>query len=138
MMKLRFSRLYQKLSYVALIGGPGLSSKEKDLKHSRGRNFDLIIPKLGTNVGFIKVKIELVDELCEAKRSSNTFLQKNTVILSSGRNFDPIVYKLDSKVGLVKILIKVKEELCEYNRCSMTFLKKCSFLNSSQYLYFAL
>ena len=41
------------MSYVAPIGEVGLSSKENPLKHSRGRNFDPIVFKLGTNVGLV-------------------------------------------------------------------------------------
>ena len=49
-----------KMDYVTLIGLAGLSSKEKPLKHCRGRNFDWIVSKFHTHVGLIKLKI-----LCE-------------------------------------------------------------------------
>ena len=60
-----------------------LSSKEKALVHDRGRNFDPIIPKLGINVGFIKIQIEFVDELCGANRSDNTFLQRKLIVTNN-------------------------------------------------------
>ena len=66
-----------KISFVAQIEVASLSSKEKALVPDRGRNFELIILKLGINVVFfIKIQIEFIDELCGANRSGNTFLQK--------------------------------------------------------------
>ena len=41
------------MSHVALIGEAGLSCKEKALKHSRGRNFNPIVSKLGTKEGIL-------------------------------------------------------------------------------------
>ena len=38
------------MSYVEPMEEVGLSSKEKALKRSRGRNFDPIVTKLGTHV----------------------------------------------------------------------------------------
>ena len=49
------------LSYVASIEVKILSSKEKALVRDRGRNFDLIILKLGINVDFINIQINFVD-----------------------------------------------------------------------------
>ena len=43
------------MSYVASIEEAGLSSNQKALKRSRGRNFDPIVIKYGTNVGLIKL-----------------------------------------------------------------------------------
>ena len=43
------------MSYVESIEETGLSSNEKALKHSRGRNFDPIVTKLGSHVGLIKL-----------------------------------------------------------------------------------
>ena len=57
------------------IEGRRLSSKEKALVHDRGRNFDPILIKLGTNVGIIRIQIRFIDELCGTNRSGNTFLQ---------------------------------------------------------------
>ena len=48
------------MGYVTLTVEAGLSSKEKPLKHSRGRNFDYIVTKFHTHVGIIKIHI-----LCE-------------------------------------------------------------------------
>ena len=63
--------------YVAQIGAAGLSSKEKSGRHTRGRNFDPIVFKIGTHVGLIKPQIKFENELCEANRdagpSSNFF-----------------------------------------------------------------
>ena len=81
---------------MAPIKEAGLSSKEKSLKHSRGRNFEWIFIKLYTHVilikiqilcenklcginrsvDFIKIQIKFVNELCGANRSGNTFLQR--------------------------------------------------------------
>ena len=41
------------MSNVEPIGAAGLSSKEKTKILSRGRNFDPIVTKLGTQVGLI-------------------------------------------------------------------------------------
>ena len=42
---------------MTLIVETGLSSKEKPLKHSRGRNFDWIVLKFHTHIGLIKIQI---------------------------------------------------------------------------------
>ena len=44
------------MGYVTPIGEAGLSSKEKPMKHSRGRNSDWIFTKFHTHVGFIKIQ----------------------------------------------------------------------------------
>ena len=44
------------LGYVALIEEAELSSKEKVIKHSRGRNINRIVTKLNIHVGFIKIQ----------------------------------------------------------------------------------
>ena len=80
-----------KISYGAQIEVAILSYKEKDLVHDLGRNFDPIILKLGTNVGFIKIQIKFVDKLCGVNKIGNTFLQRKTIKLSRSRNFAPIV-----------------------------------------------
>ena len=41
--------------HVVLIEVVGFSSKEKALVQDRGRNFESINTKLGTNVGLIKI-----------------------------------------------------------------------------------
>ena len=61
---------------MPLIGVAGLSLKEKNVKYSRGHNFDPIITKLGTNVGLIKLHIEFGDEICGANRIGRTFLER--------------------------------------------------------------
>ena len=48
------------MGYVAQIVEAGLSSKEKAMKYSRGRDIHLIVSKLCIQVGFIKIYI-----LCE-------------------------------------------------------------------------
>ena len=45
------------MSYVEPIEEAGISSKEKALKRSRGRNFYSIITKLSTFIGLIKIQI---------------------------------------------------------------------------------
>ena len=57
-----------KISYVAQIRAAGLSSKEKSVRHSKGRNLDPIIFKIGTHVGLIKLQIKFENELCGANR----------------------------------------------------------------------
>ena len=59
---------------MALIGETGLSSKEKAMKHSRGRNFNSIASNLGTKEGLVCIIIEVIYELCESNKSSMTFL----------------------------------------------------------------
>ena len=87
-----------------------LPSKEKDLVHNRGCNFDLITTKLYTLVQLIKIQIEFVDELYSTNREGRTFLQRKTFeTLYRGRNIDPIVSKLGTKVGLVSILKRSKK-----------------------------
>ena len=49
-------RLYQKKDYVTPIVEAGLSSKEKAIKYSIGRNIHPIATKLGINVGLIKTQ----------------------------------------------------------------------------------
>ena len=46
-------KFVSKISYVTPIVEAGLSPKEKPLKHSRGRNFALIVSKLGTKVDLV-------------------------------------------------------------------------------------
>ena len=48
------------MNYVAPIEGAGISSKEKTMNHSGGRNFNWIVIKLYTHVGLIRIQI-----LCE-------------------------------------------------------------------------
>ena len=48
---------------MAQIGAAGLSSKEKSVRHSRGRNFDPIVFKIGTHVGLIKPQIMFENEV---------------------------------------------------------------------------
>ena len=45
------------MNYVAPIEGAGLSSKEKALKHSRGRKFNWIVIKFYTHEGLIRIQI---------------------------------------------------------------------------------
>ena len=45
------------MGYVTSIGEAELYSKEKPLKHSRGRNFIWIVIKFHTHVGLIKIQI---------------------------------------------------------------------------------
>ena len=64
------------MGYVAPIEEAGLSSKEKALKRSRGRNFDPIVTKLGTNVGVsyrLSLEIGYVEPIGEAGPSSKDF-----------------------------------------------------------------
>ena len=65
-----------KISYVVQIEVAIFSYREKSRIHVRGRNFDPIIPKLGTNIGLIKIQIEFIDELCGVNKSANTFHQR--------------------------------------------------------------
>ena len=51
---------------MAQIGAAGLSLKEKSGRHSRGRNSDPIVFKIGTHVGLIKQQIKFENELCGA------------------------------------------------------------------------
>ena len=69
-----------KISYVALIGTASLSSKEKSCQHSRGRNFDPIVFKIGTNVSLIKPQIKSENELSGANRKGRTFLANNAIM----------------------------------------------------------
>ena len=43
------------MGYVAQIVETGLFSKEKPIKHSRGRNIDSIVSKHCIEIGFIKI-----------------------------------------------------------------------------------
>ena len=45
------------MGYMALIEEAGLSSKEKFIKHSGGRNIYSIVTKLNANVSLIKTQI---------------------------------------------------------------------------------
>ena len=45
------------MDYVAQIVEAGRSSKEKTIKHSRDRNINLIVTKIKTQVGLIRVKV---------------------------------------------------------------------------------
>ena len=47
--------------------------------HVRGRNFDPTITQLGTHIGPIMIQNDFTDELCEANRSSRTFLQSENI-----------------------------------------------------------
>ena len=67
------------MSYVASIGVARLSSKEKTLIHDRGRNFDPIVTKLGTNGGLIKIQTEFVNELCGAKGGARLSFKKTNL-----------------------------------------------------------
>ena len=69
-----------KIGYVAQIEAAGLSSKEKSVWHSIGRNFDPIDFKLVAHTGLIKSQIKFVNELCGANRRGKTFLEKNVII----------------------------------------------------------
>ena len=71
---------------MAQIGAAGLSSKEQSCRHSRGRNFDPIVFKIGTNVGSIKTQIKFENELCEANRRGRTFLEKKKYVVPRDRN----------------------------------------------------
>ena len=44
------------MGYVTPIEEAGLSSEDKPLKHSRGRNFNLIVIKFHTHVGIIEIQ----------------------------------------------------------------------------------
>ena len=81
-----------KFSYVVQIGAAGLSSKEKSRRHSRGRNFDPIVFKIGTNVGSIKSQIKFENELCGANRRGRTFLEKQKYVVPKGRNISLIQF----------------------------------------------
>ena len=75
------------MGFVALLEGARLSYKEKSLKRSRGRNFDLIILKLDAHVCLIKIQNGFVGKPFENNMSGRTFLQSKT----RGPNFDPII-----------------------------------------------
>ena len=60
------------MCYVALIEEAGLSSKEKLIKHSRGRNIHSIITKLGKFVGLIKSQISYLILIGEAAGRKTT------------------------------------------------------------------
>ena len=64
------------MSYVKPIEKAELSSKEKALKRSRGRNFGMIVTKLGSHVDLIKLQIEFGDELCGANGRGRTYLER--------------------------------------------------------------
>ena len=102
------SKKFQKLNFIkkqilcknqicdTIIEVARLSSKEKALVHDRGRNFDPIVTKLGTNEGVSKIQVEFVDELCGANKKPILSLKDGT-----GRNFDPIVFKHGTEVCLI-------------------------------------
>ena len=66
------------MGYVTPIVEAGLSSKEKLLKHSRGRNFNWIVTKFHTYVGLIKIQVLCENYLCGTNRSGNTFLHRKS------------------------------------------------------------
>ena len=45
------------MGYVTPVVETGLSSKEKAIKHTRGRNIHPIVTKLGINVGLMRIQI---------------------------------------------------------------------------------
>ena len=47
----------QKMAYVTLIEGAGLSSKENAIKHSRGHNIHSIVIKVSIHVVLIKIQV---------------------------------------------------------------------------------
>ena len=84
-----------KISYAAQIGTAGLSSKEKSVRHSRGRNFDPIAFKIGTHLGLIKPQIKFKNKLCGA----NNFFCRSY----RGQNFDSIFFiKLGKLADIIK------------------------------------
>ena len=66
------------MGYVTSIVEEGLSSKEKPLKHFRGRNFDGIVTTFHTHVGLIEIQILCKNYRCGTNRSGNTFLQRKS------------------------------------------------------------
>ena len=93
------------MGYVAQILKAGLSSKEKAIKHSRGRNINFIVSKLCIQVGSIKicffVKINYVGQVRAAGLSSKEKSSRH----SRGHNFNTIVTKFGTIINLVKLQI---------------------------------
>ena len=63
-----------KINFAAQIEVARLSYTEKALVHDKRHNTDSIVTKFVIHVGFIRIQIEYVDDLCGANRSDNTLL----------------------------------------------------------------
>ena len=105
----------------------GLFSKEKYIKHSRGRNIHSIVTKLDTNVNLIKIQCLSENFICETNRSGRTSLERKTRWHSSVRNFATIITKLGTHIGLIKLQFEFEDELYGANRRGRTFLQRKSF-----------